>query len=187
MINFLEYKIARINELIKEPRCRDACPDDQTNRVEGLIHLISDCSAQNVLEIGSHRGISTETFLLLCRSVIAVDPLQETTHLSASEFVMRCGGYPNLQLLKGWSPDILKDIPPEKFDLVYLDAEHDLEAVRRDIVAGYPLVKPGGYLAGHDHSEYTQVPKAVDEFIAQYGGEVKLYRDSSWAVRKADK
>lgn len=39
-------------------------------------------------------------------------------------------------------------------DYVYIDADHHYEAVRRDIAAWLPKIKPGGLIAGHDFCEY---------------------------------
>ena len=180
---FTEFRIMRLRELLKERRCLDA-PDTDHNRVMGLIKLVLDLSPGSVLEIGSHRGISTEVFCLLCRMVIAVDPFDGEIDFSSKEFTLRCGDYPNLRLVKGKSPEALKDLPPAAFDLVYIDAEHDYESVSRDIAASWPLVAKGGHIAGHDLSEWTEVPKAVQEFLDRYGGQIKRFSDTSWAVQK---
>ena len=54
---------------------------------------------------------------------------------------------------------------------VYLDAGHDYEDIRADIAAWWPLVEPGGILAGHDYDAklHPGVKRAVDEFAAQSG------------------
>lgn len=41
----------------------------------------------------------------------------------------------------------------ESVDAVFIDADHREEAVRADIAAWLPIVKPGGILAGHDIDE----------------------------------
>lgn len=54
----------------------------------------------------------------------------------------------------------------EKFDLVFIDADHTYEWVRKDILAYGPLVKPNGLLCGHDY--FRKAPgliKAVDELL----------------------
>ena len=49
-------------------------------------------------------------------------------------------------------------------DFVYVDAEHTYEAVSEDLAAWWPLVRPGGTLAGHDY-DLPAVRRAVDEFF----------------------
>ncbi len=37
------------------------------------------------------------------------------------------------------------------FDFIYLDGDHDEEPLRKEIEVFWPLIKPGGILAGHDY------------------------------------
>lgn len=68
-----------------------------------------------------------------------------------------------------------------RFDLVFLDASHDYENVKKDIQAWQPLVKPGGVLCGHDFSSsWPGVVRAVRESFDY----VKFMRDGSiWHVQ----
>lgn len=51
-------------------------------------------------------------------------------------------------------------------DLVFLDAEHDYNNVREDILAWLPKVKFGGVLAGDDYaSNWPGVVRAVNELL----------------------
>ena len=57
-------------------------------------------------------------------------------------------------------------------DFVYLDARHDYRSVVEDICSWFPLVTPGGILAGHDyirsrylHNTLFTVRQAVDKFV----------------------
>jgi predicted O-methyltransferase YrrM len=55
-----------------------------------------------------------------------------------------------------------------KFDFVFIDAAHDYESVKEDILAWRPLVRRGGVLAGHDYDwGYPGVVHAVRELISQ--------------------
>jgi len=54
-------------------------------------------------------------------------------------------------------------------DFVFLDAAHDYENVKADIVAWRPKVKSGGYLGGHDYQLlFPGVMKAVQEEFRQF-------------------
>jgi len=65
--------------------------------------------------------------------------------------------------------------PDGFFDFVYIDANHKLEFIRKDIELWWPKVKPGGIFAGHDYldGQITSgdygVKTAVNEFVAANG------------------
>lgn len=51
-------------------------------------------------------------------------------------------------------------------DMVFIDADHDYEAVKSDILAWMPHVKPGGIVAGHDYAQqFPGVVRAVNELF----------------------
>ena len=51
------------------------------------------------------------------------------------------------------------------FDMVFIDADHTDDAVKKDITLWKPLVRKGGILSGHDYGIIPEVTKAVDELI----------------------
>lgn len=54
----------------------------------------------------------------------------------------------------------------QSLDLIFLDACHDYDAVKADIAAWLPKVKPGGLIAGDDyHPNWPGVIQAVDELL----------------------
>jgi predicted O-methyltransferase YrrM len=54
----------------------------------------------------------------------------------------------------------------ESLDFVFIDASHDYENVKADILAWMPKVKKGGILSGHDYNKHWPgVMQAVDEII----------------------
>jgi len=84
---------------------------------------------------------------------------------------------------------------PDMLDFVYIDGNHSYEYVKRDIENYHCLVKPGGFVGGHDYTSnidpryVIKVKKAVDEFVTKYGYKlfVRPYRKSDdwpdWWVR----
>ncbi len=64
---------------------------------------------------------------------------------------------------------------------VFIDGQHEYEHVLNDILAWRPLVRKGGWLAGHDHTdEFPGVKRAVLEVFGPGGFRVD---GSSWVVR----
>lgn len=66
-------------------------------------------------------------------------------------------------------------------DMVYIDAIHEYEFVKRDISLWQGKVKHGGWICGHDYCKhkFSGVVRAVDEAF----GKPMVYEDDSWAVR----
>jgi hypothetical protein len=68
------------------------------------------------------------------------------------------------------------------FDMIYVDADHGYDAVRADIAAAAPKVKPGGYLAFNDFARIIRrgfgvlgVQRAVSEFAVSSGWPVAFF------------
>ena len=173
---FRQFQTARVTELLTTKRC--LYPGDATdihNFLPGLVELLLRAKPRSVIEIGSDRGVSTELFLLTTARVVAIDPWQNEN--SFREFAERCAGYPHLEIVRERCPEALDRFGAE-FDLCYIDADHSYEAVRRDILACTRIVKPGGWLAGHDYHQ-PQVERAVRSMI----DEPIAFRDGSWLAR----
>lgn len=52
----------------------------------------------------------------------------------------------------------------DSLDFVFIDASHDYENIKADILAWYPKIKNGGYFGGHDYW-YIPIGKAVNELL----------------------
>lgn len=50
-------------------------------------------------------------------------------------------------------------------DFIFIDANHDYEPVKNDIISWYPKLKKNGIIAGHDYFEPCGVKQAVSEFF----------------------
>lgn len=64
---------------------------------------------------------------------------------------IRCGP-PGVTIepLRGHSAEVLRSLPRESIDLIYIDASHMYEAVNADLDAAIPLIRQGGILCGDD-------------------------------------
>lgn len=70
-------------------------------------------------------------------------------------------------------------------DFVFIDAAHDYENVKKDIIAWYPKVKSNGLFAGHDYDpSWDGVMKAVDEFINEKGYTLSVKSELCWGFIK---
>ena len=63
------------------------------------------------------------------------------------------------------------------FDMIFIDADHELSSIRADILAWKPLVRSGGLFCGHD-SGYGPIMQALRELLPNYKNE-----ESMWMVR----
>ncbi len=122
-----------------------------------------------IAEVGSFLG---QTAKLFVRSVpdahvVCVDTWFAANGDPASMEVMRDDLFANfkqncrvelesnrIEALRGLSTSVASMISRThfagKFDLVYIDADHEYESVKADILAWLPLVRDGGVICGHD-------------------------------------
>lgn len=76
--------------------------------------------------------------------------------------------------LRDTSLNVSKKFEDESLDFVFIDASHEYEDVKNDILAWLPKVKPGGILAGHDYYPegcydwFPGVKKAVNECLNNF-------------------
>jgi len=83
----------------------------------------------------------------------------------------------NVNLYKSHSNTYLAQQPNDKYNVIYIDADHSYDAVKRDIELAYEKIKNGGYIMGHDyelnkdkcfHNWQFGTKRAVDEFCEKY-------------------
>lgn len=91
-----------------------------------------------------------------------------------SEFNKTIKGLRNVSAAALTSRQAALSWPDGSFDTVFIDASHEYEDVKRDILAWLPLVKDGGTLCGHD---YDAVRAAVHEVLpgAQLVGNTSIW------------
>jgi predicted O-methyltransferase YrrM len=64
-----------------------------------------------------------------------------------------------------------------KADVIYIDASHEKDDVKRDILAYLPLLKPGGVIFGDDYTSFAGVAIAVKEV---FGLSANIIDDNFW-------
>ena len=55
------------------------------------------------------------------------------------------------------STEAAKKMENQSLDFAYIDARHDYCGVKDDLEAYWPLIKPGGIMAGHDYVTSEEV------------------------------
>ena len=159
---------------------------------QGLLDLIKelgDTSNMRMVEIGSFIGESTIIFAQHFKEVIAIDPFLSGYHEEDptsrfdfndvyQEYLDRTKPYKNIKTITLTSDDAFYILKDELFDFIYIDGLHTYEGVLTDIKNYQPLVKPGGYIGGHDLGPtWEGIEKAVKEV---YGKPDKVFKDTSW-------
>ncbi len=95
--------------------------------------------------------------------------------------------------IKGYSQVELKKLPPESFDIIYVDASHTADDVLADAVLSWQLLKDDGILIFDDYTGGGRLPSelrprvAIDAFITSYRNYLTVvHRDYQVIVRKRD-
>jgi hypothetical protein len=90
--------------------------------------------------------------------------------------------FQNIKFISKTSAEASKDFPDNFFDLVYIDADHSYEAVRKDIQTWISKVKNYGIIAGHDW-KLEEVKNAVRSLR---GNAFYFMGDDWWFVKNND-
>lgn len=82
-------------------------------------------------------------------------------------------------------------IADESLDMVYIDADHSYEEVRKDILKWVPKVKMGGIVSGHDYNPNGGfgVHLAVNELVNNFQlqpDDASVDNNIWWTIRKED-
>lgn len=141
-----------------------------------------------IVEIGSWQGRSTRALADNCPyhgMVIAVDPWQSGREKDAecarsfgttpeppfSAFLRHLAHSPVPVIpMRLSSLEAAQNLRNCRFDMVFIDGDHEYESVKEDILAWRPLLKEGGLLCGHDygHPDYhAGVTAVVNELFGE--------------------
>jgi predicted O-methyltransferase YrrM len=149
-------------------------PDIASSLTEAECRRLAELAEGKVaLELGSWLGRSTIALGSTAVRVHAVDwhrgdehtgPLGTLTPFLRN--ITRYGVRDRVVVHVGRLEEVAPVLGPERFDLVFIDGFHTVDAVRQDIELLLPTVRDGGLLAFHDygHPGYgvTEVVDALD-------------------------
>lgn len=164
-------------------------------RYHWLAQLINQRGFQSGVELGVATGVTTMYLLKNCPTLtylVGIDSWEEehvkqwwTPKNSNTEanFRKKFEKFNQLKIMKGISWDIANQFKDEAFDFIFIDASHDYESVKKDIVAWYPKIKRYGILSGHDFN-LPSVKQAVVETLL-YPNDTEI--DNCWFYRKVQK
>lgn len=140
-------------------------PGGKRNRKHFLRHLIETNDVRTMIEVGVRDGRTT--FYLLDH-VPGLDMIGVDIRIAQfyTDEVARTYGS-RLKALQGFSWEVADQIQDASADLVFIDADHSYESVKKDIMRYTPKLRAGGILCGHD-IDYPGVNRAVNELIPHH-------------------
>jgi len=95
-------------------------------------------------------------------------------------------------MIKANSLDIVKHLPDDHFDLLFIDNNHSYDHVKRELELYWPKLKVGGMFSGDDYTEGVRTQKgfrsfgvieAVDEFVKSQDQKLNLIEEIWWLIK----
>ncbi|SKA84990.1 Methyltransferase domain-containing protein [Prosthecobacter debontii] len=135
------------------------------------------------LELGSFEGRSALFFLQEIAThptarLICMDHWRDREiHGRFLHNILSAGVHDRCEVRKGDSHQMLRSIR-QRFDFIYIDADHRAEAVLTDAVLAWPILLPGGVLIFDDY-EWEKAgqkpPKlGIDAFLQVFAGQFEV-------------
>lgn len=142
-----------------------------------------------VAEVGVQRGDFAEEILSRCapRLLLLIDAWQhvpdgsyaiDKSNVSQDEhdrfYAVVCARFSaeiaagTVIVLRGPSEVVLPQLPDRWLDWIYLDGDHTLDAMRRDLASCDRIVKGTGFIAGHDYVENDAAGFGVVPAVAEF-------------------
>jgi len=136
-------------------------------RAELLKAIIDAVGVRSFVEVGVWKGELSEFILKNCESIqqyFMIDPWRhlqnwnkpfnvdsETFRNIMEEALKRVEfAQDRVVVLRGETSDVADMIPDGSLDFAYIDGDHTLRGITRDLMKLYPKVRQGGYIAGDD-------------------------------------
>jgi len=81
-------------------------------------------------------------------------------------FIRRTSPYKKTVIHQKTSVDAVKKFKDGSLDWIFIDANHEYEYIKENLLLWTPKVKKGGLVSGHDYgNKWKGIKKAVDEFV----------------------
>lgn len=152
----------------------------------------------NCLEIGAWQGgstcwlldkvvaprggtlISIDTFEGSSEHASFLNRLGADLELIFDDNVRRTGHGRMHRKIVGRSQDVMRWLPDDRFDFIYIDGAHEAKYVIQDAALAWPLLRAGGYMLFDDVGfTFPEAPEqntanAVDVFCRFFGNEIKV-------------
>jgi predicted O-methyltransferase YrrM len=156
------------------------------------------------LEVGTFRGESAEVMAsrvfthpksqYFCCDPFTGSPEHQMNHIDCSgceaDTHARLDKFKNVTILKGYSEKVLRELKQE-LDFIYIDGLHTSQAVMRDAVLGFELLKKGGVMIFDDltwagMADPLECPRlGIENFVQAYAKQIQVFgRDSQLALKK---
>jgi predicted O-methyltransferase YrrM len=156
----------------RERRLRADGPPISTSLTEAETAELQRLAAGNrCLEVGAAYGYSTVAMALVAEHVTSVDPHQWLNSWQACVANLRAYGVADrvAMVSPGDSQTVLPQLfdQGERFDLIYIDGDHEDGTVIHDIGWARKLLSPGGVLVCDDYDEVScpGVRSALDRLL----------------------
>jgi len=133
-----------------------------------------------VLEVGSDYGFSTIVLASTARCVHAVDWFRGDGHAGHKDVlgqfwtnINQWGVRDKIIVHIGDAAEVVPTLKSGTFDLAFIDAFHEEDAVYQDGMRCYDVVRLGGAIAFHDYGRFTVAP-AVERLKHDLHGDLEV-------------
>ena len=156
------------------------------------VNNVRPTSEMRMIEIGSYVGESTLMFANNFKEVVSVDPYINDYDLSDlacsyapfdvvyAEFLKNTLPLPNVKSIRDTSTNAFPILNQQQWDMVYIDGLHTVDGVYYDITHYKTIIKPGGFVCGHDYAWGNirhNLGRIFDDKVDA------TFKDGSWVVR----
>lgn len=119
---------------------------------------------KNIVEIGSYHGLSLSYIEKTKNLIYAVEP--NVNNFKVLQENLKKFKNKKINLINKKSMEACENFPNDFFNMVFIDADHEFESVKNDIIFWTKKLKKNSILAGHDYDNFwIGVRDAVNQTI----------------------